>query len=124
MPTDKSSPLSRYAIAVTAVVVAIAFRYALTPLLGTTFPLATMFTAVAFTVWRAGAGPALLTTVAGWAASGYVFRGGLNYFGGMTVPEIVGFLVYLLATLPIVAIGEAMRRAQYTLEERHAELST
>jgi PAS domain S-box-containing protein len=116
--------LVRYGIAVAAVVVAIAFRIALTPLIGGNFPLATMFTAVAFTVWRAGVGPAIVTTILGWAASGFVFRGGFNYFGGLPFAEVIGFLTYLLATLPIVAIGEAMRRAQHKLEERHSELST
>jgi PAS domain S-box-containing protein len=116
--------LIRYGIAVGAIVAAIAFRLALTPLIGGNFPLATMFTAVAFTVWRAGVGPAVFTTIAGWAASGVVFRGGLNYFGGMPFAEVVGFLTYLLATLPIVAIGGEMRRAQREIEERHEELST
>ena len=35
-----------------------------------------------------------------------MFRGGINFFGGLTVPELVGFLVYLLATLPIIVLGE------------------
>lgn len=116
--------LPRYGLALAAIVVAIAFRLALTPLIGGNFPLATMFTAVAFTVWRAGAGPAIFTTILGWAASGFVFRGGLNYFGGMPIAEVIGFFTYLLATLPIVAIGEAMRRAQHRLKERHDQLST
>jgi PAS domain S-box-containing protein len=107
-----------------AIAAAIAARVALAPWLGATFPLATMFTAIAFVVWRAGWGPALVTSVLGWAAVGFTFRGGLNYFGGMTVNEFVGFLTYLIATVPIVVLGEAMRRAQRKLEERHRELST
>ena len=74
-----ATPLARYGIAIAAIAIAIGLRYALTPLLGTNFPLATMFTAVAFTVWLAGLGPALFTAVVGWAVSGVVFRGGLNY---------------------------------------------
>src|SRR3954453_3324121 len=107
MRRNASSELGRYAIAIAAILAAIGLRYALTPLIGTNFPLATMFTAVAFTVWRAGFGPALLTAVLGWAMSGFAFRGGLNYFGGMTVAEVVGFLVYLFATLPIIVLGES-----------------
>src|SRR6187455_1520834 len=112
MSDSVASPLARYGIAIGAVAAAIALRYALTPILGTNFPLATMFTAIAFTVWRAGAGPALFTAIAGWAVAGFVFRGGLNYFGGLTVPELVGFLIYLLASVPIVVLGESMRTAQ------------
>ncbi|MEO7156786.1 MAG: PAS domain S-box protein [Vicinamibacterales bacterium] len=117
-----ASPLARYGIAIGAIAVAITLRYALTPVLGTTFPLATMFTAVAFVVWRVGAGPAVFTAIAGWFASSFVLRGGINYFGGLTVPEFVGFLVYLLATLPIIVLGHSMRTAQRALEDRHAEL--
>ena len=124
MSDSVASPLARYGIAIGAVAAAIALRYALTPILGTNFPLATMFTAVAFTVWRVGAGPALFVAIAGWALSGFVFRGGLNYFGGLTVPELVGFLIYLLATVPIVVLGQSMRTAQRALEVRHARLST
>lgn len=124
MSDSVASPLARYGIAIGAITAAILLRYALTPVVGTNFPLATMFTAVAFTVWRAGAGPAMFTAIAGWMVSGFVFRGGINYFGGLTVPEVVGFVLYLVATLPIVVLGESMRTAQRALEVRHSELST
>lgn len=118
------SPLTRYGTALLAIAAALAFRSALTPWLGGNFPLATIFTAIAFVVWRCGFGPALLTAIGGWAASGFAFRGGLNYFGGLTLNETIGFFVYLLASLPIIVLGESMRSAQRKLEERHAELST
>ena len=116
--------LKRYGTAVLAIAAALALRLALTPWLGTSFPLATIFTAIAFVVWRCGFGPALLTAIGGWAASGYLFRGGLNYFGGPTFNETVGFAVYLLASLPIIVLGESMRSAHRALQQRHAELST
>jgi len=119
-----SSSLHRYGIAVIAIAAAIALRYALSPWLGMTFPLATMFTAIAFVVWRAGWGPALLTTIGGWLAGGIAFRGGFGYFGGLTFSEIIGFLTYLLATVPIIVLGESMRRAHRQLEQRHEELSS
>ena len=115
--------LTRYGIAAAAIVAAIALRFALAPWLGNTFPLATMFTAVAFVVWRAGWGPALFTAIGGWAAVGFTFRGGINYFGGLTLNELIGFLTYMLAMVPIIVLGEAMRRAQRSLEERHSELA-
>lgn len=119
-----SSSLARYGIAMAAIATAIAARFALTPWLGTNFPLATVFTAVAFVVWRCGSGPALLTAIGGWAASGFVFRGGLNFFGGLTFNEMIGFVTYLVATVPIVILGQRMRAAQSALEHRHAELAT
>jgi PAS domain S-box-containing protein len=118
------SLVAQYGLAIAAVAAAIVLRYLLTPWLGTTFPLATMFTAIAFVVWRAGWGPALFTAIAGWAASNVAFRGGMGFFGGITFNELVGFLVYLLGTGPIIVLGERMRAAHRELEARHAELST
>ena len=111
-------------MAILAIAAAVAVRYALSPWLGLTFPLATMFTAVAFVVWRAGWGPALFTAIAGWAAAGFALRGGLNYFGGLTFNELLGFLMYLVATVPIIVLGESMHAARRKLEGRQAELST
>ena len=116
--------LPRYGIAIAGIAGAIALRWALQPWLGTTFPLATMFTAISFVVWRAGWAPALLTTVGGWIAVNFVFRGGLGYFGGITINEVVGFMTYLLATLPIIVLGEAMHHARRIIEAEHAELET
>ncbi len=118
------SALAQVGLALTAIAVAILARQLLTPWLGTTFPLATMFTAIAFVVWRARWAPALGTAIGGWVASGLAFRGGFGYFGGLTINEAVGFLVYLLASVPIIVLGEAMRRAQQDLLARQSELST
>jgi len=120
----QQTPLANYGIGLLGIAAALALRYALTPWLGTTFPLATVFTAIAFVVWRAGAGPALLTALGGWAAVGFLFRGGINYFGGLTINELLGFAMYLLASLPIIALGESMRSAQRRLLERQEALST
>lgn len=124
MPHSTTSVARRYAVAVAAIAVAIAARLALAPWLGLTFPLATMFTAVSFVVWRAGWGPALFTATAGWAAAGFAFRGGLQFFDGMTLTETLGFITYLIATVPIVVLGEAMHRAQQALETEHRALSS
>ena len=124
MRNNNPSALAQFGLALAAIAVAIIARQLLTPWLGQTFPLATMFTAVAFVVWKAGWAPALGTAIGGWIAVAFIFRGGLRYFGGLTVNEIVGFITYLIAAVPIVVLGEAMRRAQRKLETRHEELST
>jgi PAS domain S-box-containing protein len=118
------SALSQFGLVLAAIAAAIFARQLLTPWLGTTFPLATMFTAVAFVVWKAGWAAGLVTAIGGWLAVAVVFRGASWYFGGLTLNEIVGFITYLIATVPIVVLGEAMRRAQRKLEHRHEELST
>ncbi|HUQ85914.1 MAG TPA: PAS domain S-box protein [Vicinamibacterales bacterium] len=124
MPDRIQSPLGQIGLAVGAIAAAVLARQALTPWLGTTFPLATMFTAVAFTVWKSGWAPALGVAVGGWLAVGFVFRGGLNYFDGLTFNELVGFITYLIATVPIVVLGESMHGARRALEARQEELST
>ena len=116
--------LAQIGIALGAIAAAILARQLLSPWLGTTFPLATMFTAIAFVVWKAGWAPALGTAVGGWVAVGLVFRGGLNYFGGLTLNEFVGFITYLIATVPIVVLGESMYRAQRDLQRQKLELSS
>ena len=124
MPNKASGVLGRYGIALASIALAILVRQLLTPWLGTTFPLATMFTAIAFVVWRAGWGPALATAVGGWVAAGFVFRGGFGYFGGLTVSEAIGFVTYLLACVPVIVLGHAMRVAQRRLEAQQDELAT
>ena len=124
MPNKAPSALAQLGLALAAIAAAVLLRQILTPWLGTTFPLATMFTAIAFVVWKAGWAPALGTIVGGWMAVGLVFRGGFSYFGGLTINEMVGFATYLLATVPIVVLGEAMHRAHRDLETRQQELST
>jgi PAS domain S-box-containing protein len=119
-----TTALAGYGMAIAAIAAAIAIRFALTPWLGATFPLATMFTAVAFVVWRAGWGPALFTAIGGWAAVNVVFRGGLGYFGGITINELIGFITYMIATGPIIMLGERMRAANRALEKEHAALSS
>jgi len=49
--THNGTPLRSYAVAVASIAVAVIVRAALTPLMGTTYPLATTFSAVAFVVW-------------------------------------------------------------------------
>ena len=123
MALSRSSNLTRYGIALLAVVVAIMLRGLVTPWLGTTFPLATMFPAVAFVVWAAGWGPALLTAFVGWFAGGFIFRGGFSHING-GFAEFVGLIVYMLSCASVVVLGEAMRAAQRKLESQQRELAS
>src|SRR5687768_9760401 len=124
MPTT-SSTISKYGIALLAVAVAILIREALTPWMGSAFPLATMFSAVAFVVWYGGWGPALLTALLGWFAAGYVFRSGQRYYGpSFSFNEAISLVVYLLSNVSVIVLGEAMRAAQRRLENQQEKLTT
>ena len=120
-----SSTVSKYGIALLAIAAAILIRAALTPWLGTAFPLATMFSAVAFVVWYGGWGPAFFTAVAGWFAAGYFFRGGQGFVGPtFGFNEAVTLVVYLISNISVIVLGEAMRAAQRRLEHQQEQLST
>ena len=125
MPANPSSTISNYGIALLAVAVAILIRDALTPWMGSTFPLATMFSAVAFVVWYGGWAPALVTALVGWFAAGWFFRDGVGYFGPtFGFNEAVSLVVYMLSNVSVVVLGEAMRAAQRRLEVQQQKLAT
>jgi PAS domain S-box-containing protein len=124
MPTP-SSTISKFGIAILAIAVAILVRAALTPWMGGAFPLATMFSAVAFVVWYGGWAPALFAAVAGWFAAGLVFRGGQGFVGPtFGFNEAVSLAVYLLSNISVIVLGEAMRAAQRRLETQQETLSS
>jgi PAS domain S-box-containing protein len=124
MPTT-SSILAKYGISLLAIAVAILIRAALTPWMGQAFPLATMFSAVAFVVWYGGWAPALVTTVGGWFAAGYVLRGREGFFGPtFGFNDMVGLAVYTLSNISVIVLGEAMRAAQRRLQHQQQRLST
>ena len=123
--TPATSTVSKYGIAILAVAVAILVRAALTPWMGPAFPLATMFSAVAFVVWYGGWGPALFTTIAGWFAAGVIFRGGQGFIGpGFGFAEMLGLVVYTLSNVSVIVLGEAMRAAQRRLQQQQERLSS
>ena len=124
MPTATST-ISKYGIALLAIAAAILIRAALTPWMGGAFPLATMFSAVAFVVWYGGWGPALFTAAAGWFAAGVFFRGGQGFVGpSFGFNEGVSLVVYLFSNASVIVLGEAMRAAQRRLEQQQQHLST
>ena len=120
-----SSTIAKYGVAVIAIAAAILIRMALTPWMGAAFPLALMFTAVAFTVWYGGWGPALFTAIGGWFAAGYAFRGDDGFFGpSFGFNDGVALLVYLFSNVSVIILGEAMRSAQHHLIQQREQLST
>src|SRR5688572_19703784 len=125
MSTPAASTISKYGVALLAIAIAILIRAALTPWMGQAFPLATMFSAVAFVVWYGGWGPALLTTIGGWFAAGLVFRAGQGFLGpNFGFAETVGLIVYTLSNVSVIVLGEAMRAAERRLMQQRERLST
>jgi len=65
--------MSGYALATTALVLAVFIRWLLDPVLGNTLPLATLFAAVAVSVWAGGYLPAGVVAIIGYVACAYLF---------------------------------------------------
>ena len=123
MPTRKSSSLLDYAVALAVISLAILIRALLTPLMGSAFPLATMFSAVAFSSWYSGWAPALFTAIVGFIAVGALIPGAGLIGGRPLIQEVFSASVYLLSCGSIIVLGEAMRAAQRRLEAGQRALS-
>src|SRR5437016_14673002 len=101
--------LLRYGGAVVGTALAVLVRRLIDPWVGDYLPLATLYGAVAVAVWFGGYRPALLATVLGFLACGYLFiepRGGI---GLHNVRDLIGLLAYLLSCSIIIGFGEVMR---------------
>jgi PAS domain S-box-containing protein len=101
---------------------AVALRSLFDPFLGDASPLVTIYAAVAVAVWAAGGIAALVVAALGYAMSHVLFmqpRGTIDF----TSPRIAAASTAFAATCAlIIAIGEAMRRAQRRAAERTNEL--
>jgi PAS domain S-box-containing protein len=123
-PIRESPTAHDYVVALVTIAIAILVRGLMTPLMGTNFPLATMFSAVAFSAWYSGWRPALFTAVGGFLAADAAFIPGSRMLGGRPlVPELFSIGVYLLSCGSIIVLGEAMRAAQRRLETGQRALS-
>jgi PAS domain S-box-containing protein len=110
--------ISASALSLVALVVALAVRWLLDPLMGDSLPLVTLFGAIALAVWIGGPGPAIAVTLLGYIACAYLFiapRGGL----GLDMPvNLVGLIAYLFTSAIIIWLGQAARVAQRRSIER------
>jgi PAS domain S-box-containing protein len=103
----------RYSVAIAAALVAVGLRWLLDPWFGTNVPFITLFMAVAFVVWWAGTGPAVVTALFGAALSSWLFLPArLQALGS---EGVLVLLVFLLASLLIILLGDyANRRRRET----------
>ena len=120
-----ANSLKDYAIGIIALVAAILLRWMLDPLMGDTFPLVTLFGAIAAAVWWGGPRPAILIAILGYIACDYLIippRGQLSIVF-TTAEHIVGFAAYLFTSFVIIAFGQTARVAQLRASEQHEVLS-
>ncbi len=123
-PAGYAPTLRDYGIAVLAVAVAMLLRFLLTPLMGTAFPLATAFSAVAFSSWYSGWKPALFAAVLAFLAADFLFIPGDGaILGRPALPGFFSVSVFLLTCGSIIALGEVGRRARQRLESGQQSLT-
>jgi PAS domain S-box-containing protein len=108
--------------AVVFTALAILVRYGIDSALGDHLPLATLYGAVAFSVWLGGYRPALLAMVLGYLACDYLFivpRGqGLH----LDTPNLVGLILYVYSCAFIIGLGEALRVAERRAQQQRESL--
>jgi PAS domain S-box-containing protein len=99
----------RYTVALLFAALAVSLRALLHPWLGAQAPYATVFAAVVLAVWVGGVGPGLVAAITGGLGAFFlVFRS----FSDPPLAAVLGAALYGLASLVIIAAGEALRRAR------------
>ena len=112
---DRSAFL-RYSVAVLAMIVAIAARFALAPVIGTQFPFLTFFVALVFAAWFGGLGPSLLALGMSLVSIPLLF----NPLGSLAIRGLeaqVAFGIFVPLGLTIALMGGSMRAAQLRAEK-------
>jgi PAS domain S-box-containing protein len=109
---DSPSTFRRYGVAALCVIGAALLRWLLDPILGPSFPLATIFGFVGIAVWYGGWGPALFTVVMSYLVVHWLIIEPRHAFN-FSARELGGLSLYLFSTGVLIGVGQAMRRAQH-----------
>jgi K+-sensing histidine kinase KdpD len=114
---DFRTSASAYAVAVGSVVLGIAVRLLLAPLLGDAFPFATVFLAVMVTAWFGGFRPALLAVALGGIGSAFFLLPTRSPWTVLPGDQI-GLVLYVAVALGLAWLGGAMHSARATAHEQ------
>ena len=115
-------PVGQYGFALLATALASLIRRALNPFLGDTVPYVMLVPAVAFCAWYCGIGPSILSAILSVVGARYWFIPPVHSFRLPSPPQLVGILIFLLASAVIIAMGEARRRHEAILWAAQSEL--
>jgi PAS domain S-box-containing protein len=110
-----------YAVALGSVVLAIALRLLLDPLIGNEFPFATVFLAILLTAWLGGFKPAMVAVVCGGIGSA-LFLLRERFTLHVNTSHEIGLALYALVGTGLAILGGAMHSAR-TLAERQMQES-
>lgn len=112
-----------YIVAVASVVLAVALRYLLTPLVGDTrVTYTTFYLAVIFTAWYGGLKPTLLVIVLGGIIGTYLFLPPHYSFQILDNASLISLLIYLMLTTTIGYFSEQLRQQRFKVEAHATEI--
>lgn len=103
-------------IALLALMIAVALRWALTPWLGTRAPYITMFPAVAVAVWYGGRLPAIVAALLGYLAIDFAIVESPAVIS-VAPSRLASFSAYILSCGIIIGFGDGMRSSRRRLQE-------
>jgi two-component system, sporulation sensor kinase E len=121
--SSNRSTLLRYGLALLGVVVAVAFRHRLTPVIGDSVaPFAISTAAVMLTAWLAGTGPAIVATIGGLAAVNWYFLAPTSAIQGFA--NTIHISTYLFVSGSAILMSAAYRRSssRYSAELQRREV--
>ena len=120
MPKPPPSSPSRYGIAVACVLLAVAARWALHPLLGERQPFVTFYIALIVSAWFGGLGPSLAALALGALSALALFMPWPGSPSANTAADLLGTVLYVVVGSVLVAYGQAHRTALSRLERAEA----
>jgi two-component system CheB/CheR fusion protein len=112
---DRASPLHElagYGAAFVVTLAALLLRWFMQPWVGYDVPFATLFGAVALSVWVAGWKPATAAALAGFVAASQLFLDPAGAFRERGVAAIIGAVIFWGSCALIIGLGESLRRAR------------
>ena len=120
MPKPPPPSPSRYGIAVASVLLAVAARWALHPLLGQRQPFVTFYIALIVSAWFGGLGPSLVALALGALSTLAFFMPWSGSPSANTAADLLGTALYVVVGSVLVAYSQAHRTALSRLERAEA----
>ena len=120
MPIAPPSSPSRYGIAFVSVLLAVAARWTLHPLLGQRQPFVTFYIALIVSAWFGGLGPSLMALALGSLSALVLFMPRPGSPWRHTAADLLGTALYVVVGSVLVAYSHAHRTALSRLERAEA----
>jgi PAS domain S-box-containing protein len=117
---QKPSKLARYGLALGATALMVPAQALLVPFLGPSMPFATLYVAVAASVWFGGMGPGIASALAGYIVVDWLFLEPRHAIAhGWS--DVVTFLAFAASSGSIIVFGHLTRRARAEAQARATE---